>query len=195
MKKLMVMMVVLGAAVVTQAATVLWNNNLAASSFYGLTTGTKMTVGAVSETSSMVVLYLLQTDYATVTASSTRASVTALAKAKAVGQTSGNAAAAGLVGASLAPNIIGSTPGITYVARVYAVFGGKEYYLDNTTGWTTKLGMPDTNQEKLSWTAQTWGGKTGDFGTANVWVVPEPTSMALLALGVAAVGLRRKFRK
>jgi hypothetical protein len=26
-------------------------------------------------------------------------------------------------------------------------------------------------------------------------VVPEPTAMALLALGIAAVGLRRKFRK
>jgi len=39
------------------------------------------------------------------------------------------------------------------------------------------------------------GGATFDTGSVLVTPVPEPTGMALLALGVAAIGLRRKFRK
>lgn len=38
------------------------------------------------------------------------------------------------------------------------------------------------------------GGDTFDTTSALVINVPEPTSMALLALGIAAIGLRRKFR-
>jgi len=39
-----------------------------------------------------------------------------------------------------------------------------------------------------------WGG-TGVSGSTTWMPVPEPTAMALLALGAAAVGLRRRFRK
>jgi len=54
--------------------------------------------------------------------------------------------------------------------------------------------------ELVSFTAPLTGNAGVNFATLGAmpteWtVVPEPTSMALLALGVAAVGLRRRFRK
>ena len=194
MKKVMIMMVVLSAAVAAQAVTLRWGGNLTTAAFKNLS-GAAMTTGAASETSSMLVLYVLASDYAGVSSSTTKAEFIALAKATAAGQTSTSTAASGRF--AISSNITGSSAGISYIARVYATFSGTEYYLDNMTGWKTALSGNDTTTETLAWTAGTWGGTTGIFGTQNAWVntVPEPTSMALLALGVAAIGLRRKFVK
>lgn len=57
----------------------------------------------------------------------------------------------------------------------------------STAAYTS--GVDDPTQ--VTFTAVNFSGASWNGYT----VVPEPTSMALLALGVAAVGLRRKFRK
>lgn len=45
-------------------------------------------------------------------------------------------------------------------------------------------------------TTATFSSSSFAGGTAEDWSpIPEPTSVALLAIGVAAIGLRRKFRK
>lgn len=56
---------------------------------------------------------------------------------------------------------------------------------------TQTLGATGIKSYTTTWAD--WGG-TATVGTWTA-VVPEPTSMALLALGVAAIGLRRKLRK
>jgi hypothetical protein len=94
---------------------------------------------------------------------------------------------------------VDATAGHNYVAVIFSSSGGGLGY------WgASAIGQGVTDPTDLS--GNTLNAINLDNGTdpwgwampavhAGTEVVPEPTSMALLALGVAALGLRRKIRK
>lgn len=199
--KLAILTLIGGICMTASAVTISWNGSTTTSALKGLTSGAGLSVGASSETASLVLYYFDYADYDTIIGlGKVEASdVASYAVATATGQTSTSANAAGRVKAS-STNTDYTTADNSFFARAYTSFGGKSYFIDlfggtGTDGTWTMASSGDARvSEKFSWSDGTYGGATStSVGTKNAWVaVPEPSTAALALAGLALLLKRRK---
>ena len=180
MKKMIMMMAIMVVASVSHAASISWGNASTAA-IYDLTGTTKLTLTAATA-ANMVVQLINVTDGNVV------------AQTLPAGSTINNMTA-GVLASGTFLNYTWTSASVNDVYKVVlsATFGGTAYTMTiENAAW--KIAATDNGgTDTFTWTSGTNGG-TGTGNNVRV-AVPEPTSMALLALGVAAVGFRCRFRK
>jgi len=204
MKKFMMMIVVAASAGLLQAAAIAWNagggSGLGSEAYIYAMTGTAADKAAVELLLAAGDVAGFQSYYAGLVDVYTYAG-------ELLGSNSNVALGAGVTGGSipgglantnfapLAPQVF---EGLSAQGVFYVIFDNADplaadlYSVSQRFTPTVPSGSGTSAPVAGSWA--NWGG-TGVSGSTTWQDVPEPTAMALLALGAAALGLRRRFRK